>query len=270
MDKRRGRLLRTCSRGWTRSEQSARPPWRPTVRDWRGSSTSPPRMAVGRLSMWVPALALADLTRHSSSPPKSAPAEHMSAASRGRPIASRSLSFPTLRPWAEHQLYACEAGMRRSRTAEIAPNPGPLHRVTNVVGQLSHPAWSPDGKRLAVLYVAGSAQETGALVAYTPDEGVVGDSVDEQRIAVVDAAGGELRSVSPADMFVYDYDWSPNGQSFAAEAVKDPGPTTTGLRSSMSSVRQLARHAHFGSRRSNWRGRAGRSTVLRSPSFTAS
>jgi dipeptidyl aminopeptidase/acylaminoacyl peptidase len=121
------------------------------------------------------------------------------------------------------QLYVCEAGMRRSRTTDIAPLPGPLHRVTNVVGQLSHPVWSPDGKRLAVLYVAGSVQETGALVAYKPDEGVVGDSFDEQRIAVVDAAGGELKSVSPADMFVYDYDWSPNGQAFAAEAVKGSG-----------------------------------------------
>ena len=74
---------------------------------------------------------------------------------------------------------------------------GPARRVTSVKGQLEHPRWSPDGKRLAVLFVAGSAQETGALVAYKPDAGVVGETVEEQRIAIVDAAGGELREVSP-------------------------------------------------------------------------
>src|SRR5262249_31994782 len=46
---------------------------------------------------------------------------------------------------------------------------------------------------------------------------------DEQQIAIVDVATGSLRDVSPANMFVYDYDWSPDGKSFAAEAVKGSG-----------------------------------------------
>ena len=32
-----------------------------------------------------------------------------------------------------------------------------------------------------------------------------------------------MREVSPANMFVYDYDWSPDGQAFAAEAVEGSG-----------------------------------------------
>ena len=71
--------------------------------------------------------------------------------------------------------------------------------------------------------MAGSAQEQGALVAYKPDAGVVEEKVEEQRIAIVDAAGGELREVSPADLYVYDYDWSPDGRRFAAEAVHGSG-----------------------------------------------
>ena len=96
-------------------------------------------------------------------------------------------------------------------------------RITGVKGQLAHPLWSPDGTRLAVLFVAGSAQPTGALVAYKPDEGVVGDVVEEQRIAIVDLASGAAKEVSPANMYVYDYDWSPDGRAFAAEAVEGSG-----------------------------------------------
>jgi dipeptidyl aminopeptidase/acylaminoacyl peptidase len=99
----------------------------------------------------------------------------------------------------------------------------PARRVTNAKGQLAQPHWSADGKQLAVLFVAGSTQGTGALVAYKPDAGVVGDVVEEQRIAVVDLAAGTLREVSPANMYVYDYDWSPDGKAFAAEAVEGSG-----------------------------------------------
>jgi dipeptidyl aminopeptidase/acylaminoacyl peptidase len=106
----------------------------------------------------------------------------------------------------------------------VAPAAGGAPRLlTRAHGQLEHPRWSPDGKRIAVLYVAGSAQEQGALVAYKPDAGVVEEKVEEQRIAIVDAAGGELREVSPADLYVYDYDWSPDGRRFAAEAVRGSG-----------------------------------------------
>jgi dipeptidyl aminopeptidase/acylaminoacyl peptidase len=96
-------------------------------------------------------------------------------------------------------------------------------RVTSVVGQLASPLWAPDGRQLAVLFVAGSTQETGALVAYKPDAGVVGDVVEEQRIATVDLATGAVREVSPPNLYVYDYDWSPDGKAFATEAVEGSG-----------------------------------------------
>jgi dipeptidyl aminopeptidase/acylaminoacyl peptidase len=97
----------------------------------------------------------------------------------------------------------------------------PAFRVTSVKGQLAQPKWSPDSKQLAVLFVAGSTQSTGALVAYKPDSGLVGGVVEEQRIAILNK--GQLREVSPANMFVYDYDWSPDGKAFAAEAVEGSG-----------------------------------------------
>jgi len=100
---------------------------------------------------------------------------------------------------------------------------GSPHRLTHVSGQVADPRWSPDGKRIAFLFVEGSSQEPGALVAYKPDAGVVAEKAEEQRIAVADAATGSVRIVSPADLYVYDYDWSPDGKSFAAEAAKGSG-----------------------------------------------
>jgi Tol biopolymer transport system component len=153
----------------------------------------------------------------------------------------------------------------------VAPAAGGTARVlTRAHGQLEHPHWSPDGKRIAVLYVAGSAQEQGALVAYKPDAGVVEEKVEEQRIAIVDAAGGELREVSPADLYVYDYDWSPDGRRFAAEAVHGSGTNNYWTASSTSWTRAPVRRAPSGSRRSRSRSRAGRRTGRPSRSSTAS
>jgi len=100
---------------------------------------------------------------------------------------------------------------------------GAPKRLTNVKGQLAHPIWAPDGRSIAFLFVEGSDQETGALVAHKRDAGVVAEDPAIQRIAVADAATGKVRSVSPEGLYVYDYDWSPDGRSFAAEGARGSG-----------------------------------------------
>ena len=100
---------------------------------------------------------------------------------------------------------------------------GPVRRLTHVTGQLQHLRWSPDGKTIAFLFTAGSAQEPGALVAYKPDSGLVGEVVEEQRIATVDVSTGNVREVSPENLYVYDYDWSSDGKRLAAEAAEGSG-----------------------------------------------
>lgn len=100
---------------------------------------------------------------------------------------------------------------------------GEARKLTSVSGQVSDPRWSPDGRSIAFLFVEGSTQEPGALVAYKPDSGVVEEKIEEQRIAIVDVVTGKTRPVSPANLYVYDYDWSPDGGSFAAEAAEGSG-----------------------------------------------
>ena len=106
----------------------------------------------------------------------------------------------------------------------IAPAAGgAARRLTHVTGQLNQLRWSPDGRSIAFLFVEGSSQEIGALTAYKPDSGLVEETVDEQRIAVADVATGKVRSISPEHLYVYDYDWSPDGKRFAAEAAEGSG-----------------------------------------------
>jgi dipeptidyl aminopeptidase/acylaminoacyl peptidase len=100
---------------------------------------------------------------------------------------------------------------------------GAPRQLTKVTGQLHHLRWSPDGRSIAALFIEGSTQEPGALVPYKPDSGVVQETLEEQRIAVIDVRTGNLRQVSPPDLYVYDYDWSSDGRMFAAVAAKGSG-----------------------------------------------
>ena len=57
----------------------------------------------------------------------------------------------------------------------------------------------------------------------TRDEGVVGAKIYEQRIAIADLATGRVRQVTPADMYAYEYDWSPDSAKIVATAAHGNG-----------------------------------------------
>lgn len=90
-------------------------------------------------------------------------------------------------------------------------------------GAFSAPRWSPDGTKIAILLIENAARRGGALEAMTPPSGDVEKQIQEQRIAVVDVAKKSLQFATPADMYIYDYDWSPDSHSFVAEAAHGSG-----------------------------------------------
>ncbi len=53
--------------------------------------------------------------------------------------------------------------------------------------------------------------------------GLVDTAIHNQRIAVLDVANGQLRQVSPPDLHIYDFDWSPDDKRFVATAAPGPG-----------------------------------------------
>ncbi len=108
------------------------------------------------------------------------------------------------------QLYVSELG-------------GTAKRLTKVKGLLATPRWSPDGKTIAVLFTENATRAAGPLVAGMPETGEIKDALFEQRLALVDLATGKFRQISPADMYVYEYDWSPDSACFAVIAAHGNG-----------------------------------------------
>jgi dipeptidyl aminopeptidase/acylaminoacyl peptidase len=131
---------------------------------------------------------------------------------------------PVFSPDGRTLAFLSDAASARQMQVYLAPaSGGKPTALTNVKGQLQELRWAPGGKSVSFLFVEGSEQEPGALTAHKRDSGPVEENHDVQRIAVADVATGRVRSVSPADLYVYDYDWSPDGKTFAAEAATGSG-----------------------------------------------
>ena len=105
----------------------------------------------------------------------------------------------------------------------VSASGGPANKLMTAKGLLAAPRWSPDGKTIAVLYTENATRAAGPLVAETPETGEIQDAFFEQRLALVDLATGDFRQISPADMYVYEYDWSPDSLRFAVIAAQGNG-----------------------------------------------
>ena len=180
--------------------------------------------------------------------------------SPGRPTASRSRSSPTAR-----------RRINSSFTWHPADG-GPARQLTHLKGLLAEPRWSPDGKRIAILFTENLPHAAGPLDPVPPDSGVLESQIFEQRLAVVDAAAGAVRQLSPKDIYIYEYDWSPDGRSFAATAARRRRRRQLVDRAALYHLRRERRHEVASTSRrwsSRSRRRAGRPTASRSSSSAA-
>jgi dipeptidyl aminopeptidase/acylaminoacyl peptidase len=122
---------------------------------------------------------------------------------------------------------AAKAGQRQLYVMDVAGKTngagGAARKMTGVKGFLATPKWAPDGKTIAVLFTENATRASGPLVAETPQTGEIKDAFFEQRLALVDVASGKLRQISPADTYVYEYDWAPDGLRFAVTAALGNG-----------------------------------------------
>jgi dipeptidyl aminopeptidase/acylaminoacyl peptidase len=101
---------------------------------------------------------------------------------------------------------------------------GEVKQLTHLTGNIAQPAWSPDGKSIAFLFVENATRSAGALDAMKPWSGVIGeDGVEIQRVYSVDASNGAGHFLTPANLHVFEFDWSPNAHDIAFIAANPPG-----------------------------------------------
>lgn len=100
---------------------------------------------------------------------------------------------------------------------------GAARRLTNLTGFLAAPKWSPDGRMIAILFTENAPRAAGPLQPATPDAGVVEDKIYEQRLTTIDAASGQVKQISPADLYIHEYDWSPDSKHFISTAAPGSG-----------------------------------------------
>jgi dipeptidyl aminopeptidase/acylaminoacyl peptidase len=97
-------------------------------------------------------------------------------------------------------------------------------RISHLQGFANQLAWRPGGSELSFLYVKGDVHPVSAVSATKAQVGVIGETgVERQGVAVLPASGGETRQLTPASLFVYEYDWSPKGDRFVYVGAPPPG-----------------------------------------------
>ncbi len=98
----------------------------------------------------------------------------------------------------------------------------PLSRLD---GYASHLKWSPDGKYLSVLYVEKASREPSPMAPENKAVGLIDSSIhrDIQRVAIINRTTGESQQVTPAQLYIFEYDWSPDSRKLAVTAAAPPG-----------------------------------------------
>jgi dipeptidyl aminopeptidase/acylaminoacyl peptidase len=100
---------------------------------------------------------------------------------------------------------------------------GPPRQLTHLTGYLNQAKWSPDGKTIALLQIADSLARAGAVEAAPRESGEIAERIAEQRLTLVDVATGAARTVTAADSYVYEFDWSPDSRQIVFTSAKGSG-----------------------------------------------
>jgi dipeptidyl aminopeptidase/acylaminoacyl peptidase len=129
-------------------------------------------------------------------------------------------------PDAQSLAFFSDCAMPGQSDLYLAQQGSPARRLTELKGYVEAPAFSPDGRAIAFLYVEGATRPSGALAAMKPPSGVIGDDgVEIQRIAIVqaDAPHPVPTIATPVNLHVYEFDWRPDSKGLAYIAADPPG-----------------------------------------------
>ncbi len=114
------------------------------------------------------------------------------------------------------QIFICDASTGKLITQKA---------LTHFDGYVSHLQWSPDGKFLSVLFVDKASREPSPMAAENKTTGIIDSAINlnMQRIAVINPSTNQTQIITPEQLYVFEYDWSPDSKSFAFTAAPPPG-----------------------------------------------
>ncbi|WP_158881104.1 S9 family peptidase [Rhodanobacter sp. L36] len=97
-------------------------------------------------------------------------------------------------------------------------------RLAQLKGYVRSLQWTNDGQSIGFLYVPGATRRASATAAAKPAAGEVGVAgLEIQRVASIDVAGGTLHVLTPANLYAYEFAWSPDGSRITYTAAQPPG-----------------------------------------------
>ncbi|HEX4007154.1 MAG TPA: S9 family peptidase [Acidobacteriaceae bacterium] len=118
----------------------------------------------------------------------------------------------------------CTADHKTAIFLADAAGATPPHQLAALDGYASSLTWSPDGKSLSFIYVEGATRPPSPLAPEKSPSGVIGvEGLEVKRVAAVDVASGHLTQITPAGLYVYEFDWSPDSSKLAYIAAPPPG-----------------------------------------------
>ena len=128
---------------------------------------------------------------------------------------------PAWSPDGKHLSFALRAPRSHAYAVyDVAPNGTGLTQRLAFSGTLTDLKYGSDGT-LAMLATENARKEVGATEAGAAIAGDLDAAPTEQRIA--ELRDGSLRWASPANLFVYEYDWRPAGAGFVGTAAPGDG-----------------------------------------------
>ena len=121
----------------------------------------------------------------------------------------------------------CTPKSERPEQAQIflwTKSTGAFKQLSHLTGNITSLAFSPDGKSIAFLFVENATRSAGALAAMKPWSGAIGeDGIEIQRVGAVHTANGNFAFLTPPELHVYEFDWSPDSHELAFVAANPPG-----------------------------------------------
>src|SRR5690606_303598 len=130
---------------------------------------------------------------------------------------------PAWSPDSKHLAFLSDRAERGRQSLYIAPVDGrEACRVLDQQGDMAYPEWSPAGDRISILITDPETEEEKKRSEERDDAKVWDTEYKFQRLWMVDPASKKAEAISPENLQVWSYAWTPEGDKLAINTSPTP------------------------------------------------